>query len=56
VNPVDNIITTTDLRKSFGAKGGAVEAVRGVSIDVARARSSASWDRTAPERPPRCGC
>ena len=31
-----SIISTTDLRKSFRAKGGAVEAVRGVSIDVAR--------------------
>jgi ABC-2 type transport system ATP-binding protein len=31
---MDNIISTTDLRKSFPAKGGAVEAVRGVSIDV----------------------
>ena len=33
---VDNIITTQDLRKSFAARGGRVEAVRGVSIDVAR--------------------
>jgi ABC-2 type transport system ATP-binding protein len=31
---VDNVITTRDLRKSFAAKGGRVEAVRGVSIDV----------------------
>jgi ABC-2 type transport system ATP-binding protein len=31
---VDNVITTRDLRKSFAAKGGQVEAVRGVSIDV----------------------
>jgi ABC-2 type transport system ATP-binding protein len=29
-----NVITTTDLRKSFRAKSGPVEAVRGVSIDV----------------------
>jgi ABC-2 type transport system ATP-binding protein len=57
VRPVDNIITTHDLRKSFpargrkggpggtggtggkgnrGGKGGRVEAVRGVSINVAR--------------------
>jgi ABC-2 type transport system ATP-binding protein len=37
VRPVDDsIITTRDLRKSFRAKGGAVEAVRGVSIEVAR--------------------
>jgi ABC-2 type transport system ATP-binding protein len=47
VRSVDNIITTQDLRKSFPArgggrkdgpngKGGRVEAVRGVSIDVAR--------------------
>jgi ABC-2 type transport system ATP-binding protein len=50
VIPVDNIITTQDLRKSFAAKGkggqggpgrkggpgGRIEAVRGVSIDVAR--------------------
>jgi ABC-2 type transport system ATP-binding protein len=34
VKAVDNVISTTDLRKSFKAKGGAVEAVRGVSIDV----------------------
>ncbi len=31
---MDNVITTTELRKSFRAKGGTVEAVRGVSIDV----------------------
>jgi ABC-2 type transport system ATP-binding protein len=42
VKPVDNIITTQDLRKSFpasrgpGGRGGRVEAVRGVSMDVAR--------------------
>jgi ABC-2 type transport system ATP-binding protein len=45
VRPVDNIITTHDLRKSFPARGRAggtsgtgrrVEAVRGVSINVAR--------------------
>ena len=36
MKPVANIITTRDLRKSFRAKGGAVEAVRGVSIDVAQ--------------------
>ena len=30
------IISTRDLRKSFTTKGGEVEAVRGVSIDVAR--------------------
>ena len=45
MRPVDNIITTQDLRKSFAAKGkrggkggpgGRIEAVRGVSIDVAR--------------------
>jgi len=33
---VENVITTRDLRKSFAAKGGKVEAVRGVSIDVRR--------------------
>jgi ABC-2 type transport system ATP-binding protein len=33
---VDNIITTSDLRKSFPARGAVVEAVRGVSIDVRR--------------------
>jgi ABC-2 type transport system ATP-binding protein len=33
---VDNVIETRDLRKSFPAKGGAVDAVRGVSIDVRR--------------------
>src|ERR1017187_10261349 len=33
---MDNVITTRDLRKSFPAQGGQVEAVRGVSIDVAR--------------------
>jgi ABC-2 type transport system ATP-binding protein len=33
---MDNVITTRDLRKSFPAKGGPVEAVRGVSIDVGR--------------------
>jgi ABC-2 type transport system ATP-binding protein len=32
---VDSIISTRDLRKSFRAKGAAVAAVRGVSIDVA---------------------
>jgi ABC-2 type transport system ATP-binding protein len=31
----DSIISTTDLRKSFAARGGPVEAVRGVSISVA---------------------
>jgi ABC-2 type transport system ATP-binding protein len=31
----DTIIRTTDLRKSFAARGGPVEAVRGVSISVA---------------------
>ena len=31
---MDNVITTHDLRKSFAAKGGRVEAVRGVSMDV----------------------
>ncbi len=31
---MDNVISTKDLRKSFKAKGGTVEAVRGVSIDV----------------------
>jgi ABC-2 type transport system ATP-binding protein len=42
VRPMDNIITTHDLRKSFpargvkGGKAGTVEAVRGVSIDVTR--------------------
>jgi ABC-2 type transport system ATP-binding protein len=36
VTPVDNVITTNDLRKSFAAKGGRVEAVRGVSIEVRR--------------------
>ena len=33
---MDNVIETRDLRKSFPAKGGAVDAVRGVSIDVRR--------------------
>ena len=33
---MDNVIITRELRKSFRAKGGAVEAVRGVSIDVGR--------------------
>lgn len=33
---MDAVITTRDLRKSFAAKGGRVEAVRGVSIDVGR--------------------
>ena len=33
---MDNVIITRDLRKSFRAKGGRVEAVRGVSIDVGR--------------------
>ncbi len=32
----DSIITTRDLRKSFRAPRGAVDAVRGISIDVAR--------------------
>jgi ABC-2 type transport system ATP-binding protein len=31
---VDNVITARDLRKGFAAKGGRVEAVRGVSMDV----------------------
>jgi ABC-2 type transport system ATP-binding protein len=35
VTPADNVISTRDLRKGFAAKGGRVEAVRGVSIDVA---------------------
>jgi len=33
---MDTIITTTGLRKSFGTGTGAVDAVRGISIDVAR--------------------
>src|SRR5450755_331303 len=33
---MDNVITIRDLRKSFHAQGGLVEAVRGVSIDVGR--------------------
>ena len=33
---VDNAITTRELHKSFQSKRGAVEAVRGVSIDVAQ--------------------
>ncbi len=39
MTPVDNVISTRDLRKSFpahGRRGGRVEAVRGVSIDVRR--------------------
>jgi ABC-2 type transport system ATP-binding protein len=36
VTLVDNVITTRDLRKSFRSKRGAVEAVSGVSIDVAQ--------------------
>ena len=36
MNPMDNVITCRDLRKSFPARGGRVEAVRGVSIDVGR--------------------
>jgi ABC-2 type transport system ATP-binding protein len=36
VTAVDDIITTKDLRKSFAAKGGAVAAVRGVTISVRR--------------------
>ena len=31
---MSDIITTQDLRKSFPARGGTVEAVRGVSISV----------------------
>ena len=31
---MDNVITARDLRKSFAAKGGRVEAVRGISMDV----------------------
>src|SRR5580658_3381763 len=31
---MDNVITTAGLRKSFKTKGGEVEAVRGVSIEV----------------------
>jgi ABC-2 type transport system ATP-binding protein len=33
---MDDVITTSELRKSFPARGGRVEAVRGVSIDVGR--------------------
>ena len=33
---MDNVIITRDLRKSFPARGGRVEAVRGVSIEVRR--------------------
>ncbi len=33
---MDNVITARDLRKSFAAPGGRVEAVRGVSIEVRR--------------------
>ena len=36
MNPADDVITTRDLRKSFQARGGPVEAVRGVSIAVGR--------------------
>jgi ABC-2 type transport system ATP-binding protein len=32
----DHVISTTDLRKSFRSKSGAVEAVRGVSFEVSR--------------------
>jgi ABC-type glutathione transport system ATPase component len=56
VKSVANIITTRDLRKSFRAKGGAVEAVRGVSIDVAQGEVFGFSAPTAPERPPPCGC
>ena len=34
VTPMDNIITTRDLKKSFRSPRGSVDAVRGVSIDV----------------------
>jgi len=33
---MDSIISTTELRKSFRSKHGAIEAVRGVSIEVGR--------------------
>ena len=33
---MESVISTRDLRKGFAAKGGRVEAVRGVSIDVRR--------------------
>ena len=33
---MDTIISTTQLRKSFGSKAGPIEAVRGVSIEVGR--------------------
>ncbi len=33
---MENVITTRELRKSFTARGGTVEAVRGVSIDVGK--------------------
>jgi ABC-2 type transport system ATP-binding protein len=36
VTPVEDVITTRDLRKSFPARRGKVEAVRGVSFDVRR--------------------
>jgi len=36
VSAVDTIISTTDLRKSFPARRGRVEAVRGVSFEVGR--------------------
>jgi ABC-2 type transport system ATP-binding protein len=36
VTAMENVITTHDLRKSFPARAGRVEAVRGVSFDVGR--------------------
>ena len=48
--PADNepVLIARDLRKKYGS----LQAVDGVSFEVASGEVSASWDRTAPARRP----
>ena len=50
------MISARGLARSFRTRGAVVEAVRGVDLTVAGARSSASSARTARARPPPCAC
>jgi ABC-2 type transport system ATP-binding protein len=50
------MIDTTDLRRTFKTRTGRSKPSRAWTSTWARARSSASSDRTAPARRRRCGC
>ncbi|WP_443613653.1 hypothetical protein [Actinomadura madurae] len=50
------MIEARGLARTFTAGHGTVEAVRGVDLSVAAARSWGSSARTGPGRPRRCGC